>query len=390
MAPHVYVLKYPGDEKAFAEDFLGSYDFTSDQIKDIAARINASVLTKKSDTIAAITRRIYSDYLTYKSPKYASVIIENLVARTKESVSVKIGQVQNFPNLADANELVTQRGSDQWYGPIKNPSDSDDAYWYIHPIYADYWEFLAKEDDEAKHFTARWLCFARLTSDTISLHWNGFTLPMSAKAAENSSARLQFNYWTHVPKLFAEIEDLARARVEFISLHNLIIYYIWDKYIDNKQYKWRHTRIRALSRGVSLNAHAGSNKDETDPDGILALAKTIRKNVQEQLWSLYSYSLPDPSNFDNLILQTLIREYGALSYGFTLKLDDEVLFSAHSYFGLKPEQKDPDSLVHMIFTYSKQGTLDQLKFLLSEVKESNSVEDYLDDGNSEHETIQMF
>lgn len=79
--------------------------------------------------------------------------------------------------------------------------------------------------------------------------------------------------------------------------------------------------------------------------------------------------MPKPEWIDDVILRTLIREFGALSYEFSLEsTTGEKVFRAHSYFGSKVDSPTPDSFPHLQATISWGSDLDQIKFLLKHVR----------------------
>lgn len=381
MAGSVFILKYIGDVKRFAESFFASTDFEMATLKNIAHSIGVRQTARsKSDLITLLTRKMDFNNLDRSS----SLIIEQLVARPKETISVKIGNIIKFPICDNPNVLITEDGQEKWYGPVKNPSDDKEALWYIRPQFIDYWD-TAENEEAPRKFKARWLCFARLTSKSLSLHWRGFTYPNGPEAVENNARRTQFAYWQYVPQLFLEFEKLIDTKLEYVNLHNIMLYYLWDKFLDDEEYVWTHTRIRAESGGVSLNAHAGNTSDkDLNVGGILKLATTIRKAMENELLARHNFVLSQPDHFDNAILRTLIREFGALSYGFSLQRWGGVIFKAHSYFGLKPNSQSSDSFPHMLVVYMDREVIEQLKFILLHAEDMVQVE------NLEPRTIPMF
>lgn len=380
MAGAVFVIRYTNNSDQFAEAFLASADFEMDVLRKLARQVGVSAgSNSKADLINLITRNIRTGY---QDSIYLPKIVQLLVARPKESIAVKTGSVKLFPALESGNTIVVDPGRETWYGPIVCPDDAVEARWYIRPQLVDYWDLLPGETDP-KALKARWLCFARVTESSISLHWKGFTYPNGPDGVVNSAKRVQFPYWTFIPKFFDEIQEITQAKVEYVDLHNLLIHHLWDRYLEDGNFKWTHTRIRAESSGVSLNAHAGISDNDLNVNGILHLAQTIRIAVQRDL-SAQGYFIQSPGHIDNTILRTLIREYGALSYGFTLEEQRKIIFKAHSYFGLKPTAKSPDSFPHIQVTYSDCNALEQLQFVLLQAKDMSS------NGNREPRTLPLF
>jgi len=184
----------------------------------------------------------------------------------------------------------------------------------------------------------------------------------------------QFRYWEHVPELFDEIEGLTSARLESVNLYDLILHRLWDQYRHNPSYQWLDRRIRAESGGVSLSARTGAIV-EIEAGGIRRLAYTIRRSIELELNTGYGSGLPEPEAFDEVILRTLIREFGAVSYEFSLEDNaGNKLFRAHSYFGSKPEASSPDSFPHLHVYTMWRDDLGQLGFLLDQLRVGNDSE----------------
>jgi len=326
MGSAVFVLRYNLESGAFAQSFLASPDFDLDSLKEISRHFGVRASSSsKSDLVTLIIRQINNQFTDRSLQK----INEQLVGRTKEWISVKSGRVTRIPKLPSVSDLVLGQGSEEWYGPVVLTNSEPLVNWYIRPVFVEYWDMA--ENGKPEKYLARWLCFARVSLDAISLHWRGFTYPTGPDAVSVGSRKLQFPYWSYIPELFREIEELTQANVEYINLHELTLHSLWDKYQDDTQFKWTHRRIRAESNGVSLSAHAGA-VDEINVGGILHLARTVRNAVDKELRDNFDYGLPDPVHFDNTILRTLIREYGALSYEFSLEQGKELLFSRPQLF----------------------------------------------------------
>lgn len=297
MGSSVFVLKYAGNEKQFAESFLTSADFDMEGLREIARRMGlGSTGRSKAETASLISLCAGN----YTNPRHLQIIIEQLFARAKDAISIKTGTVRRFTTAADPGELVTSDGREVWYGPVTCPGDTDDVAWYVRRKFVEYWD-VTEADSTPRRFQARWLCFARVTTEAISLHWRGFTYPSSPDAVQNTQRNAQFAYWFYVPEFFDELEELLHARVEYVNLHNLMIHYLWDRYLEDSNYTWKHIRIRAESSGVSLNAHAGASDNELNVGGILYLARTVRIAVETELRERNQYTIPNPTHMDNRV-----------------------------------------------------------------------------------------
>ena len=132
-----------------------------------------------------------------------------------------------------------------------------------------------------------------------------------------------------------------------------------------------------------MSARAGAAV-EIEIGGIRRLANTIRKSIQLELNTKYETSLPEPDKFDEVILRTLIREFGTLSYEFSLTDNDRNrLFRAHTYFGLKPDTSSQDAFPHINFYVSWRDDKEQFQFLLDHLRTD-------DDNESQPEQILLF
>ena len=366
MPIEAFVMRYQEGE-VFTEQFLSSPDFHVEALKQIVEDLRGHATGKpRSELVTYILRELRNP----EKRDVANKIMKRLVCRKKDWMSVKVGTVTHIPMCEPIQRLVMSEGQEQWYGPTENPDDGG-AYWYIRPVFVNHWEYN-ETLEKMQLLPVRWLCFARVTEESISLHWRGFSYAESKNPSseeKNSARNSQFPFWSYVPTLFDEIENLSKAKVSFIPLHKLVLHQMWQHYMDESGYRWTHRRIRAESSGVSLNAHAGGVYD-INADGILHLATTVRNAVQIELRSKYKVNLPDPGRFDEVILRTLIREYGALSYEFSLDQGGSQLFRAHCYFGQKQMDKSQDSFPHMRVFISQRSDLEQLAFLLEFLREN--------------------
>lgn len=364
-----FVLRYQGTREEFVKSFLASGDFDLEALRRIARERSLRSGRNKGDYVDIICEHIDQS----NADRVASIILHHLLGRKRDWISIRLGRVKGIPQCTDPTELVFSRGNEQWYGPLSHPFDQE-ASWYIRPVYVEHWE-REDHEDAARRFEVRWLCFARVVEDVVSLHWRGFTHSESVGAAslgENGRSRTyQFAYWEHIPTLITEFEALAEIQLQYAELHNLVLYDLWSKYQDNSDFQWRHQRIRAEAGGVALSAHAGGVVEvdlEDESKGISKLATTIRRSVQRELETTYQQPLPNPEQFDHVILRTLIREYGALSYEFRLSKEGTQILRAHTYFGSKKNSNTADMFPHLRVYISQRGDIDQLNFLLQHIR----------------------
>lgn len=374
MGIDAFVLRYEIEELGFTELFLASGDFDIATLRNICRTLHLPPSGKRTDLIHRITMASKGSAIVQR------MIIQHLIGRKKSWATLKTGKDFILPDCLDPRDLVISAGEEQWYGPINYPPDSD-ASWYIRPMFLPHWEILEGPTEPPRRVWIRWLCFARIGTNSISLHWRGFSYAKDQEYALRYNA--QFRYWEHVLTLFDEIEKLTHASLAPVDLHDLILHKLWDEYRYAESYEWIDRRIRAESGGVSLSARAGAVV-EIEIGGIRRLANTIRKSIQLELNTKYETSLPEPDKFDEVILRTLIREFGTLSYEFSLADNDgSKLFRAHTYFGLKPKTSSPDAFPHLKFHTSWRDDKEQFQFLLDHLRMD-------DDNESQPEQILLF
>jgi hypothetical protein len=146
---------------------------------------------------------------------------------------------------------------------------------------------------------------------------------------------------------------------------------MWDEFRNNQDYEWTDRRIRAEASGVTFNARAGAIY-QIEAGGIRSLANTIRRAIEEELRLEHDIILPEGDWFDEVILRTLIREYGTLSYEFSLEQENELLFRSHTYFGQRRNMDSPDKFPHMNLHTTKRGDLEQISFLLDYLRRNEN------------------
>ncbi|QLE60019.1 hypothetical protein FD725_31850 (plasmid) [Nostoc sp. TCL26-01] len=149
---------------------------------------------------------------------------------------------------------------------------------------------------------------------------------------------------------------------------------MWDKYVGNQNYIWRHLRIRTDNRGVALNAHSTGAFDQAELEmrGLQALSKHL---AQTALNVLNLEETPKLVNtVENALLRTLIHDWGLKSYEFSLDNISEDngkskgIIRSHFYFS-NGNLKHQDSFQHLsCFLENYGGSVQALKFLLSELQ----------------------
>lgn len=354
MGCNAFVLRFDAKGQVFTEMFLASPDFDTPTLRNICRDLGLPVRGSKAEIIDRISAG-------WDNNAVIDAILQHLITRPKTWITYKSGPVPDWPSCADPAQIVSSEGESEWYGPLRCDQDAE-AVWYLKPVFVPHWE-KPEGGHGIQEVCIRWLCFARIDTGGISLHWRGFTCAESAGALQRHNS--QFRYWEHVPPLFEEIEEITAAQLEPVTLHELVLHTMWDQYRYDPAFEWTDRRIRAEAGGVSLSARAGAVV-ELGVGGIRHLASTIRRSVERELNTKYETELPAPEGFDEVILRTLIREFGALSYEFSLQtVNGQRLFRCHVYFGLKPDSQSSDAFPHLHVYVGWRNDREQLQFLKS-------------------------
>lgn len=367
-----FIIQYPDEkheELFFTRDFLNSPDFDLETLKAICRKSGMPVSGNKSMIADQIAEACHSSSIVREQ------VVESLVEKSRTWGSIWTVDWTKLPVRNNACEIVSWRGKEEWYGPVKSQSDSD-ANWYVRPVFIPHWDVVLDSHNSTQNSTSenavksliRWLCFARLKPGYVSLHWKSFT--HVEDAADLGKSNSQFQYWEYIPKFVKELEEILDTKLEPLHLYNLILNKLWHKYrYDKVQYEWEDIRIRAESGGVALNARSARRQAvELDFKGIHRFAHTLRNAIEQELLK-QGIILPSPEQYEEVILQTLIQDFGALSYEFSLSTKDGCnLFRGHSYFGGKLGQSSVDGFPHIKLYSSFRDDLEQLDFLLAHLE----------------------
>ncbi|TBR60722.1 hypothetical protein B4U84_07670 [Westiellopsis prolifica IICB1] len=336
----------PGEE--FCVKFLSSNEFTRETLQLISSGTSR---VKKDELAIYIVNAFEKGQLT------SDDILLAYVKQPRTWLSLKLGKCARTPNLNSAASLLQEFGQDGWYGPIQEQNQPHKK-WYIRTY---------KIDDSVRRGTGtdsqpdkrdiRWSVIAEVTKDCVALCWNGFTFNSITNERTEPS---QFPFWHHISKFIDELANHCQADWKHPNLHKLVLHDMWDKYLNCIPYKWRHLRIRAEASGLAINAHS-AGVQEIDVKGLQALSEKLANSVLNKLGLVGDSE--KMSNAEDVILLTLIKEWGTKSYEFQLdreltateietetdklkKIKVKHLIKAHCYFGLKPNSTTQDSL-HM-------------------------------------------
>jgi hypothetical protein len=358
-------------KSVFIESFLNSPDFTHETLNKISQELS---LYSRKASVNAITvqllRRINNEIVQRTITRW-------LIAQKKRWCSIKLGKLTQAPKCAPVNELLFGQGEEKWYGPVSHPNDRQDVYWYVRPHFTRDWE-IPEGHRDPKEYIVRWLVFARLSDQTLTIHWNGFTHAEDVSGIGKS--RNQFPYWKYIPNMIIEFSKLiSRTDYKEVNLTRLALHFLWDKYRYEDGYRWTDRAFRAEAGGVYMSARSGAiiEVGRDDIRGVRRLSNSLRKSVEFELKNNYKIELPDPEKFDEVILRTLLRELGTLSYEFSLSESnaENNIFRGHFYFGLKSDSLSPDSFPHIRLYFGQGGDdLQPLEFLLDHLKDFDNDE----------------
>ena len=371
MSPNAFVDNNFPSGIDFCIQFLSSPEFNKLTLRKLAP--SASSKEKKHDLALRVAHALEQSQLT------PNQVLLEYVTQPRRWLSLKQGQCEKTPNLQSPAQLLWEFGEQGWYGPIRDSTNL--RKWYIHiSKIPDYVPRGSGEANQVEQPYIRWSVIAEVSHNYVALHWENFTFTEITEA--HADQAVQFPFWRdiHIPKLFDELADYLQGDWVYPNLHRLVLHDMWNKYLDNFHYRWRHLRIRAEADGVALNARS-SGVTEVDVRGLQALAQKLAESAVERL------GRPDDveqiSHVENALLRTLIKEWGTKSYEFSLdrkpnlieassqdtdnKPKLENLFKAHCYFGLKQDSTQ-DSLQHLkCHSGYYGGSTGVLKFLLREL-----------------------
>jgi len=332
----------------FAHNFLASGEFTIKELR--ALHPSAHQRSDKRGAAYEVANGLIRGTIN------ADTILQTFVARPRHWAAVRVGRTTGKkPALGSAHDFLTQFGKPQWYGPVAR----NGKHYYVHAQKVDHYQ--ATGDDEAPtHYRVRWHVVAEIDTDTISYHWHGFSHLDTPEHATNKSMG-QFAYWKYMPSLIAELESALGLSLASPDLNGAVLGEIWDTYIGDESYAWKHLRIRAENEGVALNARSSGVKD-LNIKGIQALTHALAKTATKTLTNR-----KDPAvvtTVEQALLRTVIHEWGTKSYEFSLDEGKSKKFRAHCYFGNRPAFEGPDTFAHLRCYEQYGGTYGAIAFLL--------------------------
>lgn len=364
------------DSKTFCTQFLYSSEFSTSTLKTL---VKQGKTKPKYDLAVKLAASLESQTLDPEK------VLRAFVQQPRKWLSFKLGHCTEYPVFETANNLLTNFGQEGWYGPIKDQDSS--RQWYIRtckvPFYEQVYQAegvskgeIAEQVNSVATYQIRWTVLAEIGTNYVALSWNGFRFNELKGGLYDPQIEslMQFPYWHYIPSFFDELTEKCKANWQHPVLHKLVLQDLWDKYLSNPQYIWRHLRIRADNRGVALNAHSTGafDQEKLQMRGLQALSRQLAYsalnflNIQESVEIITS--------IENSLLRTLIQEWGTKSYEFSLNgisttdNQQKSVFRAHCYFanGSSPSPQDTFQHLHC-FTGNYGGSVQTLNFLLSEL-----------------------
>lgn len=345
----------------FCSQFLKSKEFTTDTLSNIKKSRSRKKIDIASNIVEALEKATISP----------NQILLEYVKQPRTWLSFKLGKTTLTYQAKDPQILLQKFGEDGWYGPIRDLENDKNYYIRITKV-SDYIKRGSGEANQLDERGIRWSTIAEVSSNYVALSWNGFTF--SPMREDSIDRQIQFPFWMHIPHYFQELTNSCQANWIEPKLHQLILFDMWDEYLNKTPYRWQHLRIRAESSGVALNAHS-SEVTEINVKGLKALSGKIAESTLAAL----EQTLEKKDLVENAVLRTLIKEWGTKSYEFSLETTNlnqndnsnnnkNNKFKAHCYFGLKPDSKTQDSLQHIKCYKVCGGSTEALKFLIRELE----------------------
>lgn len=349
-----FVYSGSEDEFSFCNAFFNSPEFTAATLQKIL-----SYSGSKEDLAFDLAERFTRNKIS------ADKIIKYYAEQGRQWVAYKYGTLGklNTKNVAPISEYLSDFGKNgQWYGPV-NLADNSSVF--IKSSYNSFFQIIGSgEAKETIKALVRWPIIAKVNADYISFHWNGF----SSNTAERIDTKTQFDFWNSVPQAFNEIEEIVGGEYEYPIVNKLILNNIWNKYLPNKEYEWKHLAVRAESAGVALNARSAGVKD-INVKGLLALANRLSNSVVDGAKlceRCSSEKIKLVSEIENVVIKTLIQEWGTKSYEFSLDNKNKRIFRAHCFFGSKPGSTTQDQFPHFKAYKQYGGDSKIIDFLIHE------------------------
>ncbi|MDZ8238745.1 MAG: hypothetical protein RMZ69_16630 [Nostoc sp. ChiQUE01a] len=371
-----FIDKGFSDSKVFCTQFLYSSEFTLNTLKGL---VEGGKNRSKYHLSASLAEALQVQIISPDD------ILLAFVQQPRKWLSVKLGNSMRHPIFKPASNLLVEFGDEGWYGPIEGKNDI--RKWYIRTFKLPYYQNTFQAGNISPDinlgtaspvatYQIRWTVVAEFGDKYVALSWNGFRYNDLKPGLVDLQIEslMQFPYWDHIPAFFDELMIQSQGNWQHPNLNNLILQNLWDKYIVNEKYIWRHLRIRTDNRGVALNAHSTGafDQEEREMRGLQALSRHLAQTA------LNALNLEETSKLvntlENALLRTLIHDWGLKSYEFSLdKKSDENgkqkgIIRSHCYFS-NGKLKHQDSFQHLsCFVENYGGSVQALKFILSELQ----------------------
>ncbi len=366
MGIDAFIIKDDREGTGFVRSFLASPDFSADMLKKIGITIGIPKSAKRTHIVDGIASN-------WEDVSLQELILQTLINRRRNWVAIKLSNQFTIPQKCETpNNLIFSVGKEEWYGPIISDIKN---HWFIKPIFAKHW-IKDQAESPLQEGIVRLLIYScvtwneRLRQYVISFHWSGFSHDDDESDYEQKNK--QFEYWKHIPGLINNFQSVTSGKFDDIVLHKLVLHKLWDRYRQDPQYHWIDRRIRAEASGISLNARGILDIElSNDKKGLKSLSRAIWNSLEYEFKKHPTIELPKNHQFDEVVLGTMIRDLGALSYELELrdKVDESTKFRAHFYFGLKPDLSQPtrDTFPHIKLYIKDLSDTEQIQFLIDNI-----------------------
>jgi hypothetical protein len=333
------------DGEMFCAQFLYSPEFTLGTLKGL---VKHSKSRQKTDLATSVAKSLETQEIRRED------VLLAFVRQPRKWLSFKLGACTHYPVYRSAEILLTKFGEEGWYGPIRD-AEGGSRTWYIRTQGVPFYEQdvsqaagispgeIPAEINSVATYNIRWTVIAEIGLNYIALSWNGFRHNELRPSSVNPTVEslMQFPYWKYIPSFFDELSQSCKTFWKYPVLNKLVLKDLWDKYLDDPQYIWRHLRIRAENQGVALNVHStgAADNEERQMRGLQALSKELASSA------LFSLDIPETleliSLVENALLRTLIQCWGTKSYEFSLSSfskeinKNKEIFRANCYFSIE-------------------------------------------------------
>lgn len=343
---HVFIDNQFTEGAQFRKFFLESREFNDSTLHNLAPRGTKSL--PREQRAKAIAERVEQGATT------AAEVVLAFCEQPRDWLALWKVDGASAPKAAEPLDLISKSGDAEWHGPVMGPT----AAWYVRTFYVRHRTPDPELPSKTRVYKIRWHLIAEVTTRYVAFHWNGFTYVGDDSKRTHDA---QFEFWRHVPKAIAELEELVGGTWQRPDLFDIVFKQLMEKYLDTPDPKWVHLRVRAELEGVAVNAKSAAIR-ELNVEGLGALTKKMAETA------LIANGLPKSPDkvrvTSKALMKTLLQDWGTRSYGFSLK-GEHFDFEGHCYFGQLTDPKfGQDVLQHVMCRENKGKSTEAIKFFL--------------------------